>query len=365
MRRRLLSCFAIAAASVLLFADRGYAQEKLPEKLANDPVAKALGAEIVNAAIKEGKIVWYGGSSAQDFMDAGGKERFEKRFGVKVDVVSGRLRGMTDRIKTEGAVGRVTADVFEANDPYMLELYQAGRLEKWRPPAPALDEIPKEVFVTEPAGYWWPVHLSAQGLIVNTSKVKPEDYPKSYKDLLDPKWKGKVGMRDPRSSGGGGWHMMHLYAHPDLGIEYIKKLKEAVQPFVISGGSRQVSTAVARGQFWISFSGRGEFIRDTPKGTPIAYVVPKEGQAWTSSSITLIKGGPHPNAGKLMLTWFYEMENLQLWTDAGRPVPHPKLKVAVPEMSLTNYPLMPKIPDKWLGEPNFFFKEMEQVFGIR
>ncbi|HSR54879.1 MAG TPA: extracellular solute-binding protein, partial [Alphaproteobacteria bacterium] len=342
-----------------LMADGAVAQEKLPDRLANDPVAKALGAKIVNAAIKEGKVVWYGGNTGQDFLDGGGRERFEKRFGIKVEIVSGRLRGMTDRIRTEAAVGRLTADVYEANDQYMLELQDLGLLEKWRPPAPVLNEMPKEVFVREPAGYWWPVHLSAQALVVNTDMVKPDDYPKSYWDIIDPKWKGKVAIRDPRSSGGGAWHMMHIYSVKSLGLDYIKKLKETVSPFIMRGGSRRIRGAIARGQFALAFSGRGEFIRDLPKGAPVKYIVPKEGMAWTPSSITLLKGAPHPNAGKLSITWFYELENLQLWTEHGRPVPHPKIKTPIPEMSVTDYPLMEKIPEKWLGDPNFFFKEME------
>ncbi|MDH3240155.1 MAG: extracellular solute-binding protein [Alphaproteobacteria bacterium] len=360
-----IGIFLSAAALAVLPALGALAQEKLPARLANDPVAKALGAEIVNAAIKEGKVVWYGGNTGQDFLDGGGKERFEKRFGIKVEIISGRLRGMTDRIRTEAAVGRLTADVYEANDQYMLELQNLGRLEKWRPPAPLLNEMPKEVFVREPAGYWWPVHLSAQALVVNTNMVKPEDYPKSYLDLLDPKWKGKVAIRDPRSSGGGAWHMMHVYANKSLGLDYIKKLKATVEPFIVRGGSRRIRGAIARGQFAVAFSGRGEFIRDLPKGTPIKFIVPKEGLAWTPSSIALLKGAPHPNAGKLSLTWFYELENLQLWTENGRPVPLAKIKTPIPEMSVTNYPLMEKIPDKWLGDPNFFFKEMEKVFGVR
>jgi iron(III) transport system substrate-binding protein len=364
MKRTMISLLT-GAALVGLIPIAAHAQDKLPARLANDPVAKALGAKIVNAAIKEGEVMWYGGNTGQDFLDGGGRKRFEERFGIKVKVISGRLRGVTDRIRTEISVGKLRADLFEANDQYMLELHSLGALIKWRPPAPTLNEIPKEVFVREPAGYWWPVHLSAQGLVVNTNMIKPADYPKSYHDLLNPKWKGKIGIRDPRASGGGGWHMMHIYAQPGLGIEYIKKFKKTVEPFILRGGSRRIRGAIARGQFAIALSGRGEFIRDLPKGAPVAFIVPKEGLAWTPSSMALLKGAPHPNAAKLAMTWFYEIKNLQLWTDNGRPVPHPKIKVPVPEMSVTKYPLMKKIPEKWLGAPNFFFKEMEQVFGVR
>ena len=78
-----------------------------------------------------------------------------------------------------------------------------------------------------------------------------------------------------------------------------------------------------------------------------------------------MKGATHPNASKVLLTWFFELEQLQLWTDQSRPVPHPDVKVPISEMSVSAYPLMKRIPDEQLGNPNAFFKEMEQVFGIR
>ena len=222
------------------------------------------------------------------------------------------------------------------------------------------------MFVSDPVGYWWPVHLSAQAILVNTDMVKPADYPKSYWDIVDPKWKGRVAIRDPRASGGGAWHMLGIYNTPDMGIDYIKKLKATVEPFIVRGGSRKIRDAIARGQFALGFSGRGENIRDLPKGTPVKFIVPKEGQAWTPFSMATIKGAARPNAAKVIMTWFYEFENLQAWnTHAGRNVPHPKVKPPIPEMSLTAYPLMKKIPSEQLGDPNFFFKEMEGVFGIR
>lgn len=350
----------------LLFSAAAFAQDKLPARLADDPVAKALGPAVINAALKEGKVVWYGGTTSQQFFDSGAKDRFEKRFGIRIELISGRMRHLTDRIRTEVAVGKVQGDIMEGGDKYMLELHAVDALAKWRPPAPELDNIDKKVFVSEPVGYWWPVHLSAQAILLNTNMVKPEDYPKSYWDIVDPKWKGRVAIRDPRASGGGAWHMLGIYNTPGMGIDYIKKLKATVEPFIVRGGSRKLRDAIARGQFALGFSGRGENIRDLPKGTPVKFVVPKEGQAWTPFSMATIKGAGRPNAAKVIMTWFYELENLQAWnTHAGRNVPHPKVKPPIPEMSLTAYPLMRKIPSEQLGDPNFFFKEMEQVFGIR
>lgn len=341
------------------------AQESLPAKFANDPVAKALGPEIFNKALKEGQVNWYGADVTDSFLQAGGKERFEKRFGIKIIPTIGRLREQADRIRTEQSVGKPIADMFDGNDQYMLELHGLGFLQQWRPPAPELDRINKKAFVRDPAGFWWPVYLSAQALLVNTNMVKEADIPKSYKDLLDPKWKGKVAARDPRSSSGGGWQFLHFYVEPTLGIDYIKKVKEIIDPFILTGGSEQARDAIATGRFALGFGGRGENIRDLPKGTPVKYVVPKEGLAWTPASMTLLKGAKNENAAKVVMTWFYEVPQLKLWSEASRPVPHPDATPPIPEMSVSDYPLMDPIPAQLLAKPNAFFKEMEQTFGVR
>lgn len=355
---------AIAGAVSWFAASPAIAQATLPPELANDPVAKALGPEIINAARKEGVVNLYSGTTTRDFLEHGGQERFEKRFGIKVKPLTSELRKLVDRIRTEASVGRLVADIFEGNDQYMLELYRLNALVKWRPPNPELDRISKEAFVVEPAGFWWPLHVSAQALVVNPNLVDPKEI-QSYWDVINPKFKGKVAIRDPRSSGGGAWHMLGFKNTPGLGDDYIVKLKQTVEPFILSGGSNVIRDAVVRGQFAIGFSGRGDFFEKLPKGAPLVYVVPKEGLAWTPSSIALLDKGPNPNAAKVFMTWLYEVPQLQLWTNHGRPIPHPDVKAPIPEMGVAGYTLMPRIPDAQLDDPNFFFREMEKVFGIR
>src|SRR6266704_649414 len=155
---------SISAILFVIMAAAGpvHSQQQLPARFAADPVAKALGPEVFNAALKEGNVVWYGATTTQDFFDKGGQERFEKRFGIKLNLINGRLRTLTDRLRTESAVNKVQGDVFLGNDQYMLELYKNDILRQWRPPAPELDRINKDAFVRTPEGYWWPVQISAQ-----------------------------------------------------------------------------------------------------------------------------------------------------------------------------------------------------------
>jgi ABC-type Fe3+ transport system substrate-binding protein len=351
---------------LLLHGPREATAANAPAQLANDPVAKAVGPEVMNAALKEGRVHWYAGDNTAEFFKAGGKAAFEKRFGIRIEPLAGRLREQTDRVRAEQAAGRVNADIFDGVDQYLMELHRYGALEKFQPSTPTLEGYDKTVFTKDPVGFWTPLFISAQALIVNTSMLKKEEYPKSYLDIAHPKWKGRVATRDPRSAGGGGWQFLQFYNHPKLGIEYIRRLKEVVDPFIVPGGSREMRDAILLGQFPLGFSGRPEFLTDVPKGSPLAYIVPQEGVTWLPHSTALIKNAPHPNAAKVALTWFYELPNLQLLAkEGGRMIPHPQVKMPIPEMDLSNNIMMQGIPPQQLAEPGFFFKEMEKIFGRR
>ncbi len=345
------------------------AEDKLSAALANDPIAKALGAKVMNAAKKEGKVVVYGGTTTRKFIKRYKvNKKLEKRFGFKIEAVIGKNANLTERIKTEHAVGRLIVDVFSGNEQYANRFIDLGIVDSWLPPNTALDELlPWVKGNIKGKDQFFPITVSAQALMVNTDAVKPSEYPKSYWDIVNNpgRWKGKIAMRDPRSAAGGAWMMMAIKHTPGLGLDYIKKLA-ALKPVLIPGGSKRLRNVIAKRQFELGFSGRGEFINDLPKGTPVEYVVPKEGFQWSRGGVVRFKNSPHPNASKVLLTWMLQFKQLQAYTDAsGRTVAHPKIKVPVRQMSIKDYPNMPAIPVKNFANPDPFFKEMEQIFGIR
>ena len=103
---------------------------------------------------------------------------------------------------------------------------------------------------------------------------------KSYWDLINPKFRGKVGIRDPCASLGGAWHMLNINEQQGLGVDYIRNLQDVVKPTIVGGSADAMRDAVVRGQFVIGFSGREENFRDLPEGAPLAWVLPQEGMAW-------------------------------------------------------------------------------------
>jgi len=339
----------------------------MPPQFANDPIAKALGPEIMTAAVREGKLMYYAGTRMGPWLEkTGQKKNFEKRFGIKIDLLALHPRELLERVATEHATGRKVADILQQPSQRAILAHEMGVLEKWRPPSPGLDGIDKRFFLPELEGYWLPYFVSEQGICYNAKMVPAGEAPQSYRDLLNPRWKGKVVSRDPRQSGGGAWQMLSIYHHPELGMEYLQKLHATVAPRILpGGGSRVTCDAVVRGEAAIGFNARTFMLSELPPDTPLKMVAPEEGLSWLAIGNSLVKGAPHSNASKVLLTWLYEEERLQDFTDRVAVVPHPKMKVKPPRWSLVNEKWLPGIPVKDLRRPNWFFKAMEKLYGIR
>src|SRR5215471_10335677 len=86
----LLTFYFLIVFSLVHVAPIQAAAATLPGNLVNDPVTKLVGPEVMSAAVKEGRIVWYAGDNTGEFFNKGGKEAFEKRFGIKMEPVVGR-----------------------------------------------------------------------------------------------------------------------------------------------------------------------------------------------------------------------------------------------------------------------------------
>jgi iron(III) transport system substrate-binding protein len=156
--------------------------------------------------------------------------------------------------------------------------------------------------------------------VYNPSQVSPTDF-SSYRDLLDPRWKGKIVMRDPRLSGGGLAAITYMYGTDALGKDYIRQL--FAQEPVISSDDRQILDWVARGQYPIAigvsdtlaneFIGRGLAVRhmDTARM--------REGGFVTAGNavVSVIRNPPHPNAVAVYLDYLLSRDGQLAWSKAA------------------------------------------------
>src|SRR6201995_4107527 len=264
--------------------------------------------KIVEAARKEGHVVLYsafvGISAHQDL-----KKEFQSKYGITVDILEARASEVRERIRIEQAAGRFTADVSEnGRTTTTLQIEQDHVFDPFGP-LPSLSHLKPDFRADE---IRLPAFAIAYGILANTRLVKPEDEPKSWMDLIDPRWKGKILADDLRTRGGGGVLFYVMQEH--LGQEFHEKLAKQELKF-----SREIPAnerRVARGEFPlyipVSLSSISEL-----KGLPVKFVVPKEGLPYVGYDLALMKGAPHPNAARLLMEYCLGEKIQQGYADLG------------------------------------------------
>ena len=131
---------------------------------------------------------------------------------------------------------------------------------------------------------------------LNDRLVPPGEEPKSWRDLTDPKWKGKILSDDMRAVGGG--YVAFFVTQEKLGKAYHEVL--ATQSIQFTREMREAGRRVARGEMAIYMPFMLSDIQNL-KGLPVRAVVLAEGAPYVLYATALIKGAPHPNAARAFL----------------------------------------------------------------
>jgi iron(III) transport system substrate-binding protein len=233
--------------------------------------------------------------------------------------VSGRGGELTQRIMAERRAGKYLADVvIHGVTPNYTDFYRFKILDPLKT-ALILPEVVDE-------SKWWEgkhrysdpereyvfVNLGTPSfgdINFNTDLVSPREF-KSFWDFLNPKWKGKILMRDIRGSPGrGSVNMAFFYHNPDVGPQFIRRLLSEMD-ITLFRDFRQGTDWLAKGKFPLCF-----FCYDIEKakkqGLPVdEFGLMKEGALLSPSwgSIVLMNRAPHPNAAKVFINWYLSRE---------------------------------------------------------
>jgi iron(III) transport system substrate-binding protein len=178
------------AAGVLLALSTWPAHAQAP--VDSSKIALYQGADrqqrLIEGAKKEGELTFYTSAPVDDMAVL--TEAFEKKYGVKVRVWRAGSENVLQRAVTEARAGRFDVDVIDTNGPEMEGLHREKLLQEVKSPYIA-DLIPQAIL---PHREWVGSRLNIFTAAYNTRLIKKEDLPRSYADLLNPKWKGKLGI---------------------------------------------------------------------------------------------------------------------------------------------------------------------------
>ena len=263
--------------------------------------------KVVDAAKKEGKVVVYNGAVGTPTLPKVAAA-FEAKYGIRMELLEARASELRERIRTEQAAGKVLGDVsHNGSTTTTLQLAENtfqphGSLPNMkRPVAPfAVDEMRV------------PIYVIPYGILVNTDMVKPADEPKTWSDLLDPKWKGKILSDDMRALGGGAVFFMVMTQK--FGKEYHEKL--AMQQPHMNRDLRGNYPRIARGEYPIYSPFTLPDILEL-KGLPVKAILPPEGSPYVRFDGAIFKGAPRPNAARVFLDFLLSDEGQLCYGNLG------------------------------------------------
>ncbi len=265
--------------------------------------------DVVAAAKKEGGVTVYSGfPGAPEPKEI--FKKFEAKFGISVKLLEARTAEIQERIRTEVATNHSIADVSLNGGNSHYGMRKMGLLQE----AGVLPNL-SHLTVKGDAPDEVPIFLSSYAIAINTRLVPPADEPKSWLDITDPKWKGKILADDPTSPGGASTWFSVLV--DKLGEDFHRKL--ALQNLTFSKTIRENPKRIARGEFPIYIP---LVVTDLAPldGLPIKGIVPKEGLPYSSFSVVMIKNAGHPNAARLLMNYFLEPESQLVYANGGYPV---------------------------------------------
>jgi iron(III) transport system substrate-binding protein len=272
---------------------------------------------VLQAAKKEGKVAIIGpiGADRRDALTIA----FEKKYGIGIEYHADSGAGILPRLSAERKADRYLWDAVVTGTTTGLEnliparvldpleanliLPEVKDLKLWRNGALEFLDPGRQLLVMTP--------FQRGTLFVNSTLANPKEF-KSYKDLLDPKWKGKIIADDPRKSGPGQATFTFFFLHPELGVKFIRAI--AGQGLTLLRDYAQEVNMLGQGRYSVGLGFSDSLAEQRAKqGVPVEIVdirQLKEGSdiSPASGGLSIFNRAPHPNAAKVYINWLLSKE---------------------------------------------------------
>lgn len=327
--------------------------------LAQAPPADAITPALIDAAKKEGRINFY---TAMDLTVAEPLSKaFEAKFpGISVKVERSGSERVYSRIAQEYASRIHNVDIVNTTDAAHALAWKRDNLLAPYVPAEAAAHVAPEFIDAD--GAFATVRILFCAIAYNTKLVKPEDAPKGFMDLLDPKWSGKLVKAHPSYSG---VIMSATFAIArDLGWTYFEQL--AKQKVLQVQSAVDPPKKIALGERAVMADG-GDYnvLQHKDKGAPIELVYPIEGAPIINSPNAIFKAAPNPNAARLFQNWMFSGEGQQTLVDiSAQYVPHRQAKPKPGRPQLSDIKIMRDDPAAVLNEADAIKAKYTSYFKV-
>ncbi|HEY6259195.1 MAG TPA: extracellular solute-binding protein [Xanthobacteraceae bacterium] len=272
-------------------------------------IANYAGADrqqlLEDGARREGTLMLYAtGTQIQPLLD-----RFGQKYPfIKVAMPRASSADVTRKVIEEYGAGLYQVDAYELSSYGLVVLREQGLLQ----PLASPELADYDTNTIEPGRNWVSVRESYLGIGYNTQKISAQDAPKSYQDLLDPKWKGKMAISGSLSTSAN-WVGAMVLA---LGTDYVRKLgQQNIRVYELTG--RALANLTIAGEVPLSPTTYNSHVEASrAQGAPIAWNVPGPVPV-TDTSVALALKAPHPHAAMLLIDFLMSKEGQAIYRDLG------------------------------------------------
>ena len=326
--------------------------------MAQAPAAEAPTPALIEAAKKEGKVVWY--TSVDLPLSEKVGKAFEAKYpGIAVRVERSGAERVFQRIGQEAASNIRACDVVNSSD--------AAHMIVWKRDGWLASYVPEDVAKFYPAehkdvdGTFASFRVTLSIIAYNTTLVKAEDVPKSFADLLDPKWVGKIVKAHPGYSGTilTATHQMAR----DLGWGYFEKLAQQKVMQVQSAGDPPKKLALGERAAQVDGADAvGLLLKE--QGQPVEFVHASEGSPLIVSPGGVFRSAPNPNAARLFQSFLCSPEGQRVFVENHRHPSHALVKARPGKTPLSAIKLMKSDPAAVDAQGEQIKARYTKLFGV-
>jgi len=305
---------------------------------------------MIEGAKKEGALVVYTSMTVDQMQKILDAFRIKYPF-IKSNMFRAVGERLLTKIKTEAQTGKYDFDVVQSAETQAYFLKKKNLLQKYI--SPEMKNIQKPFF--DPDGYWAAVYIMPNVIAYNTRMVKRSEVPKTDEDLLNPKWKGKIGM-DHTKPEWFAWKLKRM--GEEKGRAYMKKL--AAQELRLYSGLSVITNLLVAGEFPLVLNTYLHNVEEVKRKSAPADWIAQDPVFTKFQPLGIGSKAPHPNAAKLFTDFMLSEEGQKIIASFGRVPTRRGVTTNIPGLEKLNY----VIDD--IGAGDEFNKNLElfrSIFG--